>query len=139
MTSLWFNVVAIFIALRPTLEAAACGATGGDAARSRRQHLPLGDQGILEKTLSVAQRYAEFLKVLVGQLRQDVCVDFALAERRLVLTKSKASRGEPHHRGPFRRRRELLHLRAPHETSKSARRSGVLAARCPDREECARH
>ena len=39
----------------------------------------------------MAQRYPELLKVLVGQLRQDVSVDFALAERCLVLTKSKAS------------------------------------------------
>jgi hypothetical protein len=50
----------------------------------------------------VPQRYAKLLKVDLGQLGQNISVDFVLAERRFVLTKAKASQSTPdiHGRSP---------------------------------------
>ena len=41
------------------------------------------------------QRHAKFLKVDLGQLSQNISVNFVLAERGLVLSKAKASQPTP--------------------------------------------
>jgi hypothetical protein len=53
-----------------------------------------------EQAFAVTERDAELLEVALGQLRQHLGVDFALAERGLILTQAKASQptSEIHHR-----------------------------------------
>jgi hypothetical protein len=48
-----------------------------------------------EETLAVPERHTELLEVDVGQLRQDMGVDFTRATERLVLSEAETS--EPRH------------------------------------------
>src|SRR5208282_4316156 len=46
-------------------------------------------------TLTVPQRHAKFLKVDLGQLGQNISVNFVRAERGLILIEAKASQPTP--------------------------------------------
>ena len=48
-----------------------------------------------EQTLAVPQRHAKFFKVVVGQLGQNIRVDFVRAERGLILIKPKVRSQSP--------------------------------------------
>jgi len=45
--------------------------------------------------LAVPERNTEVLEVMIGQLRQNLAVDFILAKRDLVLTKPETSQPTP--------------------------------------------
>ena len=62
----------------------------------RRQCLGGGQSGDgSEKPLAVPERHAELLEIDLGQLRQDIGVDFTRAKERLVLSETKTSQPIP--------------------------------------------
>jgi hypothetical protein len=68
-----------------------------------------------EKTLAVPERHPKLLEIGVGQLRQDIGVDFTRAKQRLVLSEAETSQPTPdiHGRTPRGLERIIVWLNRP--------------------------
>ena len=55
----------------------------------------------LEETLAVPQRHAKLIEVALGQIGQDLSIDFALAKRGLILTETEAAQPSPNIHGLY--------------------------------------